>query len=213
MAPIHAGTHIDALAHFSADGLLYGGISAEAAQQGGVMNQLGIDTMAPLVCRGVLLDVAGTLGVDVLPPGHGITIAELEDACEYGSVTPEKNDAVLIRTGWAVHFDDRRAFLGGPDGLPGVGHDGAVWLADRGVTLCGSDTHAFEQIPSPWEGTAPVHVELLVRRGIYIVECLKLEELSKQRVFEFVFFLAPLKIVGGTGSHVRPVAVVSSTQR
>jgi kynurenine formamidase len=87
---------------------------------------------------------------------------------------------------------------------PGPQIAGARWLSERGVVAAGSDTVAFELLPDP---EMPVHVHLLVESGIHIVEALNLEELSQQRVYEFVFVAAPLKIVGGTGSPIRPLAL------
>jgi kynurenine formamidase len=87
---------------------------------------------------------------------------------------------------------------------PGPGRPGAEWLSARGLFATGSDTLAFERLPDP---SMPVHVHLLVERGIHIIECLNLEELASARVYEFLFVALPLKISGGTASPIRPVAV------
>ncbi len=78
------------------------------------------------------------------------------------------------------------------------------WLSNHGIFAAGSDTVAFEHVPSNME----VHVHLLVERGIHIIECLNLESLAEAGVKEFLFVALPLKIRGGTGSPIRPVAVV-----
>jgi kynurenine formamidase len=85
---------------------------------------------------------------------------------------------------------------------PGPELEGARWLSKRGVFAAGSDTVAFERVP----GAMPVHVHLLVENGIHIIEALNLEELARDRIYEFVFVAAPLKIRGGTGSPIRPIA-------
>jgi kynurenine formamidase len=72
------------------------------------------------------------------------------------------------------------------------------------VFAAGSDTIAFERVPSR---AMPVHVHLLVESGIHIIEALNLEELAAARVYTFLFVAAPLKIRGGTGSPIRPLAV------
>jgi kynurenine formamidase len=46
-----------------------------------------------------------------------------------------------------------------------------------------------------------------VVNGIYLLENLKLDELVAKRVYEFAFMLQPLKIKGGPGSTVAPIAV------
>src|ERR1700745_3148422 len=88
---------------------------------------------------------------------------------------------------------------------PGPSIAGARWLSTRGVFAGGSDTVAFEKVPDP---AMPVHVHLLVESGIHIIECLNLEGLAAEKIYEFLFVASPLKIRGGTGSPMRPFAVV-----
>ena len=203
----HVGTHVDALAHVSHDGLLHGGVPAADAQNGGRFDRHGIHLMPPLVRRGLLLDVAAAQGADVLPGGHPITAADLEAAADRASVRVRDGDVVLVRTGWARHWGDPATYLGARDGVPGVTEDGARWLAGHGVVATGSDTTAYERIPrGAGHRVLPVHRVLLVEHGIHIIEHLDLE--GARDLTEFMFVLAPLKIVGGTGSPVRPLAVV-----
>jgi kynurenine formamidase len=205
----HCGTHIDALAHVSADGMLHGGVDAAQAQSGGSFSTHGIETMEPLVGPGVLLDVATALGVDVLEGGHPIDDQQLEAAERLAGVTVQAGDVVLVRTGWARNYTQGEAFIGFDTGVPGVATSGAGWLADRGVRATGSDTLAYERI-APGEGhrLLPVHGILLVEHGIPIIEMLDLERLSTERVYRFGFVLSPLRLVGATGSPVRPLALV-----
>ena len=206
----HVGTHVDALAHVSHDGCLHGGVDALEAQIGGVHTEHGAERIPPMITRGVLLDVAATRGVAVLEPGEGVTADDLAAAAERAGVEPARGDVALVRTGWARHFDDAVTYLGQSDGVPGVTEDGARWLAERGVVATGSDTTAFERIP-PGAGhrVLPVHRILLVEHGVHIVEHLALEDASAEGLTEFLFVMAPLRIVGGTGSPVRPVAVLA----
>jgi kynurenine formamidase len=201
----HVGTHIDALAHVSQDGLLHGGLSAEDVQRSGRMSTLGSDHIPPMLARGVLLDVAGAHGVDVLPPGYGVT----EDDLRAPGVEVRPGDVVLVRTGWARHFHDTTTYLGQETGVPGVTEEAARWLAERGVLASGADTTAYERIP-PGDGhrVLPVHRIMLVDNGIHIIEHLNLEHAADEGLTEFTFVLAPLRIVGGTGSPVRPFAAV-----
>jgi kynurenine formamidase len=206
----HVGTHIDALAHVSHHGMLHGGAEAGAAMQGGRFMTHGVHTIAPVVRRGVLLDVPATLDTDACAPGHEITAAELAATVDRQHVTVGAGDVVVIRSGWGRRFDDgSESYLGFATGVPGVGEEGARWLADVGVWAAGADTVAFERL-GPGEGHAllPAHRILLVEHGIYIVEALNLEELALAAVYEFTIMLAPLNLVGATGSPVRPLAVV-----
>jgi kynurenine formamidase len=201
----HVGTHIDALCHVSRGGLLHGGLAAEGRQsyQNGI-ELLSIDTVAPIFRRGVLLDIAGLAGCDALPEDFTVTVEHLEEACHKERVTVEQGDVVLVRTGWAAFWNDPIRYINGVR-APGPEPPGARWLSQKGIFAAGSDTVAFERVPSPGMG---VHVHLLVESGIHIIEALNLEELARGRVYEFAFAALPLKIRGGTGSPVRPVALV-----
>lgn len=198
----HVGTHIDALCHFSCGGKLYGGVPPKQSYAGGQASY-SIDTVPPIVRRGVLLDIAGFHG-GVLPADFEIAPAMLDESARAQGVTIGRGDVVLLRTGWAAHFRDPGKFIAGVRG-PGPALEGARWLSTRGIFAAGSDTVAFEKVP---DASMPVHVHLLVESGIHIVECLNLEELAAARVWEFAFIAAPMKIEGATGAPVRPLAVV-----
>ena len=207
----HVGTHVDALAHVSYRGKLHGGVSAEDAQRGGRFSELGVDQMAPMVCRGVLLDVAGLHGAKALPGGYGITEDDVSAAASKAGVEVRAGDVALVRSGWATNFGDAETFLGHETGVPGPTEGAARWLADRGVRATGAETIAYEQVkPEVGHALLPVHRLLLVEEGVHIIEVMNLSSLAVAGVHEFLFVLAPLNIVGGTGSPVRPLAVVSA---
>lgn len=162
-----------------------------------------------MVCRGVLLDMPATLNVKRLEPGYGITAEELEKALDGRALN--KGDVALIRTGWQQLYEDPPAFHGGEGGVPGVTGPAAEWLAEHGVRAAGSDTNAFDQIVrGPNFLARPAHSILLYKHGIHIIEVLDLEELAAEGIKEFLFILSPLKIVGATGSPVRPLAVIDA---
>ena len=205
----HVGTHVDALGHVSHCGRLHGDLDADEVQRGGRLSRLGVDEIAPIVARGVLLDVAGCLGMESLPGGHEITVAELERTAHWCGVSPEAGDVVLVRSGWGRHWPDPVTYLGQETGVPGVGEAGAVWLADQLPRAVGADTIAFECLAvGRGHALLPAHRVLLVERGINIVETLALDELAARGVAEFVFVMSPLALVGATGSPVRPLALV-----
>lgn len=205
----HVGTHVDAFAHVSYQGKLHGGVDAASVQSHEGFSVLGIDTFAPYVGRAVLLDVAAVHGVDVLPAGYAVTADDLQAAADKAGVDVRAGDAVLIGTGWSRRWDDRDAFLGGEHGAPGPDPGAAEWCVEHGVRIAGGETIAFEQI-KPGQGHAllPVHRMFLVEHGITIVETMRLVDLLDAQVAEFALVLAPLNLVGGTGSPVRPLALV-----
>jgi kynurenine formamidase len=207
----HVGTHIDALSHVSYQGRLHGDVDAAAAQTGGAFSEHGVDQIPPLVTRGVLLDVAAAQGVETLDGGYGVTAEDLRKAADLAGVAPRPGDVALVRTGWARNFGNANTYLGHETGVPGVAESGAQWLADQGIVATGTDTTAYEQIPAgDGHRLLPVHRLLLVDYGIYIMEHLNLEAASAEGLSEFLFVAAPLRIIGGTGSPIRPFAVVGA---
>ena len=207
----HVGTHVDALSHVSHEGRLHGGVDAAQAQLGGRFTSLGAEHTPFLLTRGLLLDVAGAKGVDVLPAGYGITESDLRLSLDRAGVELRRGDVALVRTGWARHFGDAVTYLGQSDGVPGPTPEAAAYLAAAGVAATGADTPAYEQIKAgAGPSVLPVHRVLLVEAGIHIIEHLNLEDAAQQRLTEFLFVMAPLRIVGGTGSPIRPVAVVAA---
>jgi kynurenine formamidase len=205
----HVGTHVDALAHVSHNGLLHGGLDCAEALSGGKFTALGVDTIAPMACRGVCLDVAAAHDCSCLPAGYGITADDLILAARRADVVPTPGSVCLISTGWSQWWDDPARYLGMDTGVPGLTPEAAEWLAAHRVIAAGSDTTAFEQIqPGLGHATLPVHRIMLVENGIHIIENMRLTELTERGIAEFTFILSPLKITGATGSPVRPLGLV-----
>lgn len=201
----HIGTHIDGLAHIAKDGVMHGGLQAsETGDKLRGYQTIGIDGLAPIVGKGVLIDMARYHGVDSLDGGQSITADELEDACKQQGVEIEAGDCVLIRTGWLKFWSDPRTYVGLRTGSPGPDNSAAIWMGDHKILCSGTDTLVYEMQPEP---TLPVHVEFLVNRGIHIMECLNLDELAAEQIHQFVFVALPLKIAGATGSPIRPIAI------
>ncbi|HWV88043.1 MAG TPA: cyclase family protein [Capillimicrobium sp.] len=209
----HVGTHIDALAHISDDGRLHGGVDAQASCIGGGYAHHGAETIPPMVRRAVLLDVAATLGIDHCPAAYEVTVDDLSAALARTGVRPSPGDVVLVRTGWGRLYDDTETYVGEVHGAPGPGEAGARWLAGLEPLAVGGDTVAFERIPAHRGYGLPGHRVLIVDHGIYIIEVLDLEQLAADGVVEFTFVLSPLKLVGATGSPVRPLGLVMEEGR
>ena len=197
--PEHSGTHIDALAHQAENLTLHGGIHVDEGVQTSVgFRELGIETMAPIVARGVLIDVPRD------EEGYAISAEDLSEAAR---AEVREGDVVLVRTGWGRYWSDPQRYLK----APGVSAGGSRWLIERKVRAVGADNMAFDVMsstPDPELGvTLPGHILLLVRAGIPILENLNLEELAAAKVGEFLFVCLPLKMRGATGSPVRPIAL------
>ena len=201
VTPEHSGTHIDALAHQAENLKLHGGIEVDEVQTSAGFRKLSVDAMAPIVCRGVLLDVAGEKRLE---PGYAITPNDLERAAR---VEIREGDAVLVRTGYATLWSKPAEYMHDA----GVSADGSRWLIERKVSVVGADNMAFDVMNGPLDhelnATLPGHILLLVRAGIPIIENLNLEQLAAEKVYEFLFVCLPLKMRGATGSPVRPIAI------
>jgi kynurenine formamidase len=191
----HSGTHIDALCHQAFGGRLHGGVEVTSRVQTSVgFTSLGIDTVAPIVRRGVLLDVGGA---------EAVTASDLERAAAGVELRP--GDVVLVRLGCGALWADRQAFMA----AGGVTAEASRWLAARRPFAVGADNMAWDlpDEPDPELGSLPGHTILIVQEGIHIIEALYLEELAQDGVREFGFICLPLKLRGGTGSPVRPIAL------
>ncbi|MGH9000600.1 MAG: cyclase family protein [Acidimicrobiia bacterium] len=203
----HAGTHVDALGHIAHDGRIHGGQRiAEAQSYTGGLERGSTEEIPPLIGPGHLVDAEQLFGRQ-LTPGDGIGPVELEKW--FGDRRPPgPGSIVLVRTGWLRLWDDVEAYIALNTGLPGVTLDGARWLSERGILASGSDTMNYEHKVA---GVVclDVHVHYLVERGIYILEQMNLDRLAADGVTDFTFVALPLRIRGGTGSPLRPVAIVA----
>ncbi|MEM4303256.1 MAG: cyclase family protein [Candidatus Caldarchaeum sp.] len=202
-----SGTHIDARCHQASDLTLYGGIKIvpEVETPWG-FTRLGADEIPPLVARGVLVDVAGH-EVDPLPEDGEISLSQFMKALSNEGITIGKGDVVLVRTGYGKFWNEQGKYLK----APGISKDVSLWLADREILAVGADNLAWDNphiIDSETRSKLPGHLHLLAKKGIYIIENLYLEELSRDKVYEYLFVALPLKFKGSTGSPMRPIAIV-----
>lgn len=202
----HLGTHFDGLAHIQSHGRVHGGHEARAVFHDFGWLANGMEHAPAVIARGILLDMPAALACDCLPERYEITAADVEQALGSQGTELRTGDVVLARTGWfAKHYEQN------PDAYfasePGVGRDAALWLHERGMAVLGSDTSGTEVTPMP-DLERTTHVAMLVERGVHLIEILDLEAIARDRVYEFLFIALPMRITGGTGSWLRPVAVV-----
>lgn len=202
----HTGTHIDALCHQASCLTLFGGIPTSQVETPYGFTQLGIETVPPLVRRGVLLDVAGYKGVAMLPKRSAISAEEMEGCARAQGVEVRAGDVLMVRTGFAALWHDEAAYLE----AAGVAKSGTLWAAEKGVVAVGADNMAWDAPDERDPDTGAflfAHLYLLPKKGIYIIENLALDELARDRKWECAFVAAPLKLQGATGSPIRPVAL------
>jgi kynurenine formamidase len=200
------GTQFDGLGHIGVGDLFYNGNDRADFSRGDGLTKLGVENVGALTTRGVLVDIAAFKGVPMLGSSYEITRADLLEALERQRTEIHAGDVVLVHTGWgSLWLADNARFAGS---APGIGLDAGRYLVEREVVLVGSDTWATEVVPNPDpELQFPVHQLLIPRNGIYIFENLATEQLARDRVYEFAFFYAPLKLKGATGSPGNPIAI------
>jgi len=206
-------THIDALCHVFVDGLMFDGHEAELVTEAGAQRNTIMAAGDGIVGRGVLLDVPAVQGTDHIDPGTYITVADLESAeaaqgCEVGP-----GDLLVVSTG----RDARRAAHGGVldpfrDGLAGLHPECLPWLRERAVALLGSDGISDRLPAGPIDGWPfPIHQAAITGMGLMLVDNLRLDRAlaacADHRRWEFLLTISTLRIPGGTGSPVNPIAV------
>jgi kynurenine formamidase len=200
------GTQFDAFNHQTHEDSLYNCFKvSETATRGG-FTKLGVHNVGAIMTRGVLIDVAGFKGVETLPDTYEITVEDLESALRKQNLSLQAGDAVLINTGWhKLWGKDNARYV---KSCPGLGIKAAQWLIAQDPVLLGSDNWPVEVAPNPDpQLSLPVHQIALVVNGVHLLENLKLDELAARQIYEFAFIMQPLKIQGGSGSTVAPIAV------
>ncbi|MCI0336896.1 MAG: cyclase family protein [Acidobacteria bacterium] len=200
------GTQFDGFAHQTIGNSMYNCFKVDETSTRGGFEKLGIENVGSLITRGVLIDVAAMKGVEILPDNYEITPQDIEQALERQKLKLQSGDAVIIHTGWSKLWGkDNTRYA---KGCPGIGVAAAEWLAKQDPMLVGADNISVEVSPNPDPKVSlPIHQIMLVVNGIHLLENMKLDELAAKRVYEFAFFVQPLKIQGGTGSTVAPIAV------
>jgi kynurenine formamidase len=203
-------THIDALCHVALDGAFYNGKPSDALTR----TAAGVNTIEAvkdgLIGRGVLLDVPRLRGIPWLEPGEHVFREDLEAAEREQGVTVERGDILLVRTGHA-----RRLRELGPwdtaNAKAGLHPTTCLFLAERRIAALGSDGNG-DTAPSTTEGIDfPIHALTLNAMGLQLLDYLQFEDLvpacERAARWEFLFVAAPLRIVGGTGSPINPIAI------
>jgi kynurenine formamidase len=196
------GTQIDGLAHLGVDHHYYNGI--EGKDLAGSYT-LDLASIPAIVTRGVLIDMTKYYKKPMLEVGDMYNKAEIVAAAKAQKVTIRKGDVVLFHTNWIEKASSDKDLYRSRE--PGLGEEGAQYLADLGVVAVGSDTIALEALPSPPGKTFIVHQTLLAKNGVHIFESIDTRELAKDGAKEFLFVLGAPRIQGTVQMVINPVAI------
>ncbi|MEZ5426775.1 MAG: cyclase family protein [Pyrinomonadaceae bacterium] len=207
MGWVGIGTGIDGLGHVGIDNLYFNCNKASDFVAPDGLKKLGVENIPPVATRGVLLDMAGYFKTDMVKEGVAFNRAEIEGAMKrQGIKSIEKGDVVMFYTGWLklIGRDDKRYEAGNP----GLGVEGAEYLASRGAAIVGADNENAEVVPfEKGAGVFEVHQILLAKNGIYIIENMNLEEMVKDKAWESFFTLGAPRVTGGVQAIVNPIAI------
>ncbi|MDX2234684.1 MAG: cyclase family protein [Hyphomonadaceae bacterium] len=200
------GTQIDGLGHVGIDHRYYNGLHARdfVAPEG--LKKLGTHDIPPIATRGVLLDMTRHYRANPVAPGTAFNRAEIDAAAAAARVTIRRGDVVLFHTGYlAVAATDPAGYIARQ---PGLGKEGADYLAGLGVVAIGADTAALEAIPFE-KADAPfvVHQTLLARHGVHILESVNTGQLAADGATTFFFVLGQPRFQGAVQMVVNPIAI------
>jgi kynurenine formamidase len=207
MTHVGIGTQIDGFAHIGIDGRHYAGVKAEDLFAPDGVKLYGTEAIPPAATRGILLDMTKALGANPVPAGRAFNRAEIEAAAKAAGVTIGKGDVVLFHTGWmaAKAASDPSGFL---SNQPGLGLEGADWLAAQGVAMVGADTASVEVIPFERpDHPFIVHQAMLTRHGVHLLENIDTNALARDGATQFLFVLGVPRFQGTVQMVVNPVAV------
>jgi kynurenine formamidase len=199
------GTQLDAFSHQMWGDSFYNCFKLNDIATRNGFKKLGVENVGMLMSRGVLIDVAGLKGVDMLDGGYVITPDDLQQALAKEHMALAPGDIAIINTGWGK--------LLGKDNVryekssPGIGVAAGQWLVTQDLMMIGADNCCVEVRPSVPGTDLPIHSMMVIQYGVHLLENLKLEKLAGAQAYEFAFIMQPLKLKGATGSNVAPVAI------
>jgi kynurenine formamidase len=204
------GTQFDGLGHVGTqvgdEQIFYNGFRLSDFGTSYGLTRLGIENVGVLFTRGVLIDVPRYKGVARLDPTYIITVEDIEATLAMEGVEIREGDVVLFHTGWGQLWNDDNEAYGASE--PGPGVTAIKWLIDKRIVMTGADNFAMEAVPGENPAAmAEGHQWLMNRNGIYNIENLDLGRLAADRVYEFAFIFAPMKLKGATGAPGNPIAV------
>jgi kynurenine formamidase len=200
----HCGTHIDTFNHFGYYGEIWNGYQEKEHLGSRHWTKCGPENFPAIVARAVLIDVASSKGVDMLPDSYGIGKADIQEALVRQNVSIQQGDIIMIRTGRMTVWPDRDKYL---NNSPGLNIEGAEFLAGEGAMIIGGDNIALEQLPSAEmpDNYFPVHTYLFSEVGIPIIELMWLEELASKKIYEVGFIGKAMPLAGATGAPIQPI--------
>ena len=204
---IGTGPQLDGLGHIGDEDIFYNCNKGEDFSFITGLTKMGIETVPPLVGRGVLINMAKHHGVSSMLGGQGITREDIKKAIKKQNIDLRKGDIILFHTGWTDAKLKSSPEEWGAS-IPGITNDAAVYLSELKPMAVGADTWGLGAVP-PIQGDKVYydHVTLIKENGIYILETMDTGKLAKENVTEFMFVLGQPKLKGAVQMIINPVAL------
>ena len=204
---VGVGSQLDGLGHIGIDGVYYNCNKAQEFVSAAGLKKLGMETVPAIATRGVILDMVGLTGKDPVPEGTAFNRSEIEAALKrQGDMKIGKGDVVIFYTGWTKLIGKDNTLYGSVE--PGLGVDGANYLASLGVAMVGADTWGLEVLPfEDPKKIFYVHQILIPQNGIMILENVVAEEAVQDKVYEGLFTLGPSRITGAVQAIINPIFI------
>jgi len=206
MGYVGTGSQIDGMGHIGVDNVYYNCNKNSEFVQANGLTKLGIEKVPGIVTRGVLLDMTQYYNQNPVPEGTAYNRKEIDEQANRQGIEIRKGDVVLFYSGWLslVGKDDKRYI----SAEPGIGKEGAEYLASKQVVAIGADTWGLEAIPfEKGVGIFEIHQILIPKNGIYILENIDSAELAKDKAYEFMFTLGASRMTGGVQAIINPIAI------
>jgi kynurenine formamidase len=203
------GTQIDGLGHIGIGDKYYNGFSYKEIAGASQLNKFGIEKITPIITRGILLDMTAYKRKSILGKNEEITAKDVIGCLKKQRIKIQTGDAVLFYTGWSKLIETDPEKFNASE--PGPSYDAAKYLVNNNVSMVGADTWGMECVPNPnrdkkgW--VFPVHTYLLPMNGVHILENFKLDELAKDKVYEFCLILTAPKMRGMVQAILQPIAI------
>ncbi len=198
------GTQIDGFTHQMYGESFYNCFKYKDIVSRSGYTKLGIENVGSIISRGILIDIAGLKGIDMVAQDYEISVADIQQALARQKTQIQSGDAVIINTGWGKNRGVNNDNYG--TNTPGIGIEAGQWIVEQEPVLVGTDSCCVE-FRSPENRRLDVHSLMLIEKGIYMIENMELEKLANDEVYEFLFIVQPLKLKGATGSSVAPIAI------
>lgn len=205
------GTQLDGPGHIGermtmADGsvqdVFYNGFTLEEMKSPYELKKLGVENVKSIITRGILLDIAAYKGIETLTDGYLVTLEDVKNTLKKQSIDEssiQPGDAILFNFGWWRLIEDQERYTNFK--WAGIDSDVARWIIEKKASLIGSDATG-----DAW-GSSNVHMEVLMKNGIFNLEFMTFDELLTDEVHEFMFIFTPIRFTGATGSPGRPIAI------